>query len=1656
MDRYKNWSESVEVNAGKANHITAVLQQLVGSVNIKSEPSKAIVIVDGKEVGNTPVDIGDLKPGKHLVEIKMDGYKTWSESVEISADKVNKLTAELQILSGSLNVNSQPTNATIIIDGNEVGNTPTNVSDLKPGKYLVEVKMNRYKNWSESIEVNAGKANHITAMLQQLVGSVNIKSEPSKAIVIVDGKEVGNTPVDVGDLKPGTHLVEINMEDYETWSKNVEIVIGKNVDLTAMLQLKTGSFTIISEPAETTIYIDGKEVGTTPLTIDAPSPGKHSVEARLDGYETWSRSIDFVQGKAITLTATLQIKPGTVSITSAPSNATTFIDSKEVGITPVVITDPSPGTHTVELKMDGYERWSKSIDIVEGKETVITADLQMKAGSISVNSKPQEAIIYIDGKKSGKTPETITDLIPGTHLVKVIMNGYEDWSESVDIIGDKKNTLTAELLKITGSINVSSNPPEAAIYLDGEKVGATPDSLQSVAIGAHEVEVKMEGFAEWKKEINVKKGKELALNVALQPNTGTASIESDPAEAVTLLDGNNIGNTPVSLTGIKIGIHEVELQKEGYVSCKKTIKIKAGRVNSLTAKLIEMTGSVSVDSKPSNAIVCVNGKKIGNTPATITELAAGKYQLEVTMDCYETWSDSISINPGKESTITAELQPKAGSVSINSNPSNAIILIDNKEVGTTPKIITDLSHEKHLVEVKKDGYEAWSESIITEQGIELSVVAELQMIAGSVSITSEPSNAVILIDSKKAGVTPTTLTGMLPGKHNVEIRMEGYETWSESVEINSDKENTIDAALHAITGSITIESNPPEATILLDGKNVCTSPDTITQVAIGIHEIEVNKEGYAEWKKKLNVKKGKDVSLSAVLQPITGSACVESEPTGAVIFVDGKDVGKTPKVITGISPGKHEVEIRLEGYDSCLQVMKIKNGKETLFSTTLQRKKGSLMIISNPSNAVIYIQGKKSGKTPCTITELNPGNYTVDLVLDNYQTWSEKAVIVPGEKINIKAVLQEKPGSINIKSKPSDAKIFIDGNEAGTTPETINDIECGTHIVKLIVEGYGDWSENVEVKPNVESRLTAVLLEMAGSVSVKSKPSNAAIFIDGNKVGVTPAVVQDVSPGTHIVKISMDGYNIWSESIEINAKKNTELTAILQEITGTININSIPADALIFLDGNKAGTSPETISEIKIGTHLVEARKEGYETWSENIEITDKEYNLTATLEEKTGYIDIQSEPSNATILLDGKKTGLTPEIIQNIKPGIHQVEIRADGFKSWSNSVEVTAENKSVVNVSLQKASGSINVKSAPENAKIYIDGKEVGITPTTLSFIPIGTHEIEVKIDGHKEWKKSIVVKKDKETSLNAVLQINIGSINVESFPEKAEINLDGNNVGNTPKRLTDITVGTHEVEILLDGYVTWKKTIKVKAEKETALTADLKKVSDVLEIKADQAVKSAETVEPTTHKSPDIEPEPEKVIEKAVTPPQKPKPASGKKEPEYSPDKLIKLRSVYDKISGDQIESLPYIIINERNNDIFFCHSSISHRYELKPIGDGDVVIDHTTELMWHQAGSSDYFSFKKANKWLKLINKKSYAGFSDWRLPTLEEASSLLEFGTKSGKFIHTDFDEKQWGTWTGDKSDKGMVWIVTYVNGTISQVQAGTPATFVRPVRSLNI
>ena len=200
-DGYEIWNESVDIIPDKEIHLTAVLQLIVGSINLKSNPSNAKALIDGREVGTTPISITDLKPGTHQVEARMDGYYDWRESVEIVPGKEIELTATLQFRIGSLNINSNPSEAKILIDSREIGVTPKTITDLKPGTHNVEIMKGGYEIWNESVDIIPDKEIHLTAVLQLIVGSINLKSSPSNAKALIDGREVGTTPISITDLK---------------------------------------------------------------------------------------------------------------------------------------------------------------------------------------------------------------------------------------------------------------------------------------------------------------------------------------------------------------------------------------------------------------------------------------------------------------------------------------------------------------------------------------------------------------------------------------------------------------------------------------------------------------------------------------------------------------------------------------------------------------------------------------------------------------------------------------------------------------------------------------------------------------------------------------------------------------------------------------------------------------------------------------------------------------------------------------------------------------------------------------------------------------------------------------------------------------------------------------------------------------------------------------------------------------------------------------------------------------------------------------------------------------------------------------------------------------------------------------------------------------
>lgn len=88
-------------------------------------------------------------------------------------------------------------------------------------------------------------------------------------------------------------------------------------------------------------------------------------------------------------------------------------------------------------------------------------------------------------------------------------------------------------------------------------------------------------------------------------------------------------------------------------------------------------------------------------------------------------------------------------------------------------------------------------------------------------------------------------------------------------------------------------------------------------------------------------------------------------------------------------------------------------------------------------------------------------------------------------------------------------------------------------------------------------------------------------------------------------------------------------------------------------------------------------------------------------------------------------------------------------------------------------------------------------------------------------------------------------------------------------------------------------------------------------------------------------------------------------------------------------------------------------------------------------------------------MQKLNRRGCAGYHDWRLPTLEEAISLLESSKKNGNlYIAPIFDRNQRWIWTGDKKrGSNEAWDVNFVYGIVSWSPFNDHG-FVRPVRSL--
>jgi len=565
---------------------------------------------------------------------------------------------------------------------------------------------------------------------------ITLRSANGSAVTIVQSNRTDMHVFNITDQK------NVTLEGFSITDASATLNTTKNDKvhshaISALLlppQYQKGSIRVTSEPSGATIGLetpDGPLVGPifrTPYTFDKVSVGYSTVTVSHDGYYDWSDTVQVHVDQTTYVNA--QLKPkhkptptppatGAIAVASIPSGASICLDGQCWGMltkTPATIPGVEFGYHTVELYLAGYEKWTKEVELTDGTLHVSatltptpTPVPTPTTGAIRIESSPSGATVELDGQTFvgpiSATPATIPDLAPGSHTVKLYLQGYYDWGPTaVPVTAGETTPIHATMIPkptptptppppTTGTITVHSSPSGARIILDcyiGPPV-TTPHTFPKVYPGQHNLKLTLDGYYDWPTNVDVEAGHTAYVYAPLKPipTTGTITVFSSPPGADIYLDNKYVGRTIYTITGVAPGYHTLKLCLAGYRDWSTTVLVTAGETKTVPATLtpIPAIGAISVKSEPPGANIGLDGVAINAlTPYTINNLASGTHILVIALKGYLDWSANVQVVPGKTAEVDALLIPRPIRAGIYMNNASNCVIISNRIVNITTTV----------------------------------------------------------------------------------------------------------------------------------------------------------------------------------------------------------------------------------------------------------------------------------------------------------------------------------------------------------------------------------------------------------------------------------------------------------------------------------------------------------------------------------------------------------------------------------------------------------------------------------------------------------------------------------------------------------------------------------------------------------------------------------------------------------------------------------------------------------------------------------------------------------------------------------------------------------------------------------------------------------
>ena len=379
------------------------------------------------------------------------------------------------------------------------------------------------------------------------------------------------------------------------------------------------------------------------------------------------------------------------------------------------------------------------------------------------------------------------------------------------------------------------------------------------------------------------------------------------------------------------------------------------------------------------------------------------------------------------------------------------------------------------------------------------------------------------------------------------------------------------------------------------------------------------------------------------------SVMIKFQPEDASAYLDDKVINSG--VSLAMTPGAHNLRISKSGYKGINEEIMV--SKENIFfERTLE--KVSLVpvtIKSIPEGAEIHINGAfKNEVTNAGFFEF-PGSYQLELKKNGYLNLEEDIMVSETGNNEFSFQLIKNSGVLNVGITPTEATIKINGEIK--TPGKI-ELMPGEYKIEVSKNGYLAEEEKVVIERGKEITRNYSLVKNAATLNLVTEPADAEILINRKSCGKRKTI--ELPPGRYEVVVQKKNYYSKDQVTELKIGENKSLTFKLIPKTGSLQFKIKPVDAEVVLKKGETVVDKwkglKIVQELMTGEYEIEAKAEGYKTYSKKIKIEEnKTYAENAVMEEGS----------------DEDKKYITEETKKNKYPGM--VFVKGGWYEMGSNN---------------------------------------------------------------------------------------------------------------------------------------------------------------------------------------------------------------------------------------------------------------------------------------------------------------------------------------------------------------------------------------------------